>query len=689
MARLAFPRGAAAADDVFMTDLMADPSDAVVLEGDNPLHYVDLRGEGMHEPTETAGLPLFREAPHESPDAPNEGQDTRQEGRDARRERPVASIQPWRPSPADGWTHKPPSPRALESHYPDLLRRDLEFLMALRDSGTAQDSPAVGSFEERHRELVGQLVRWREAQPDPAAAAAETARRALETVEKLAGLRKRILEELEPARRRKALAAESRARVPGEWAERIDALVEFERAEARGEVVEIELPAAREPWSSSGFIGADDVEALLRHHLERMKAEQERVPLPARGRLSTLLRQLPVVWLDAIWEALDLGSEPPAHRKERERRIARHLSEPGTPRRIVEGKLSTDDRRLLGYLLEMGGQASGGSVTRRFGSDRGDGWFWNEEAPGSSLGRLRLHGLAFVGTDASSGRRRRTVLVPPALRGSLGAALDAHHGARPSERWDAGEDSGTGHLSEANLRADVLETLENVFPDGVIEPARDEAWLTERLPGVSEGLVRLPATRLLYHRAPGGGWDWGEEVEVHLGDASGWEKDDWIREERSYGLFFLSPTGDGFRFEFESEFPDEGGHLRTTTGVGRIGYAVAVSTLAPFALLRVTSLDIEDEIGAVSLPDIIPRMFHDAGHPLPEEGFLREVLDEDAVRVLEELEGAIVRVLGKAGIAQLPEEEAEKHVPWLDPGDCVLVDTGRVTVEDALFFRYL
>lgn len=42
VARFAFPGSAVDSDDFFMTDLMADYGDAVVLEGDNPLTFVDL-----------------------------------------------------------------------------------------------------------------------------------------------------------------------------------------------------------------------------------------------------------------------------------------------------------------------------------------------------------------------------------------------------------------------------------------------------------------------------------------------------------------------------------------------------------------------------------------------------------------------------------------------------------------------
>ena len=55
-------------------------------------------------------------------------------------------------------------------------------------------------------------------------------------------------------------------------------------------------------------------------------------------------------------------------------------------------------------------------------ADDADGWFWNEAPPTSILGRLRLHGLAFVGRSATAGRR--AVVVPRELREPLVAVLE-------------------------------------------------------------------------------------------------------------------------------------------------------------------------------------------------------------------------------------------------------------------------
>src|SRR5918996_1356971 len=87
---------------------------------------------------------------------------------------------------------------------------------------------------------------------------------------------------------------------------------------------------------------------------------------------------------------------------------------------------------------------------------------------------------------------------------------------------------------------------------------------------------------------------------------------------------------------------------RPATGSGQIGYAVAISTLAPFALLRVASMDsVEDEDGeiVVTTPDIQPLYFDADGQPQRSDAFLLDGLSVGAIKLLHDLRDGIVRVL--------------------------------------------
>lgn len=219
----------------------------------------------MSKPHDPDNLPLFRDWPDMVP---------------------AAVVRSWRSTPADSWAQKPPSPRALESHCLDLLRRDLEFLKAVERGGAPVDTPQVQRFQELHGELARHCVQFCDVE-SPSDGPADATRLISDTVAELASLRRSILEELEPGPRRTALAAESRVRIPDWEVERVIAIAAFQRAEEQGEVAEIELlvPGEHAPAQSPG-----SVDLVVRGLMEAWRADQERRPFPARGRLTTLLR---------------------------------------------------------------------------------------------------------------------------------------------------------------------------------------------------------------------------------------------------------------------------------------------------------------------------------------------------------------------------------------------------------------
>lgn len=602
---------------------------------------------------------------------------------------PDPSPKPWRSTPADRWSEEElPPVSVMEEVFVDLLRRNLEFLKAMDLHAGKASTQEIRDFRERHEELIGLLVRWLVDDDE------ECAREARVAVGELRDLRLRALEQMEPARLRKVMAAEPRVRIRDLEIQSALRMAEFELAEARGEVVEIEIPGPPDSLDSPGFVGADMVEELVAVEIHRMKAEQERRPLPPREGLTTLLRDLPVEWLDAVWETLEFGSDRPRRRKERERTIARHLTADGILTEVVGEGLSQEERRLLAFLIERGGKAPARAVAHRFGADDDDGWFWNEEPPTSVLGRVRVHGLAFVGASPAA-HATRTVLVPRELREGLERALALAGTKAPEE--EGGKSTPWSHL-----RPQLLEALKAAFPDGVVEPAVDGFDVGVVEDDLRRKLADLEGASLLYRRTlegaetwdlPGG-FDFGacEEGEEWEGgeDREAGDEGEWYNPARSYAVFFLSPRGEGLQFEIEGDFLDEGGHRHPTKGVGRIGWAVAVSGVGPFALLRMTSLDSEEYFGSSS-PDIESRYTDTAGRRIAEEEVFRDMLGSEERGLLEDLRGKITRVLESLGVPCLSEEEPQQPVPWLEAAEVVLVgpeDEAPLTVEDALFFQH-
>lgn len=175
--------------------------------------------------------------------------------------------------------------------------------------------------------------------------------------------------------------------------------------------------------AEAGLIGPSMVsELVLAMELEH-REEQERRSLPKQARLSTLLKGLPVQWLDAV--GLHLGLATDGHRKERERAIAARLRQRTTLMNLLN-ELERDELDLLHDVLDDDGVSPIGLYHGRswFGQDE-DGFFWADRPPGSVPGRLRLRGLLFVGEWRFDDRPQRAFMAPRELRELLSAALEA------------------------------------------------------------------------------------------------------------------------------------------------------------------------------------------------------------------------------------------------------------------------
>ncbi len=329
-------------------------------------------------------------------------------------------IRPWRTAQAEDWLPDESKPEWLESFLIDLLRRNRELLKALSLAGVPDDAPGVARIRRQESPLISQVVELRQGKLS-AIAGRDLLSAARRTAERLATTRREILEGLDPEPRERVIKAEPRVRVDDFALLRELAEAQFAVAEEE-DIIEIEMPLAG--LLPSGFLEIADVDALAQHSMVAWKEEQDQRPLPRQLRLKTLLKGIPAIWLDPVCTALGIEPDEFRNRKDREQAVARILADADRLHEIVRDQLSAKERELVAYLLEKGGQAASGVVKRRFGRDDEDGWFWNEQPPTSVLGRLRLHGLAFVGRLPVKGRKVRSVAIPRELRETLGAALE-------------------------------------------------------------------------------------------------------------------------------------------------------------------------------------------------------------------------------------------------------------------------
>ena len=123
-------------------------------------------------------------------------------------------------------------------------------------------------------------------------------------------------------------------------------------------------------------------------------------------------------------------------------------------------------------------------------------------------------------------------------------------------------------------------------------------------------------------------------------------------------------------------------------GEGRIGCAVGISLVAPFAVVTLDQMEVFEN-GSRSEPSVEPHIFGLDGRNLNMEEHYREMVDDEGLAVLRKLRTEVARTLNDFAIAVIPEEDLDKPVPWLRAGDEVFPgDAGEpITVRQAFFFQ--
>ena len=132
--------------------------------------------------------------------------------------------------------------------------------------------------------------------------------------------------------------------------------------------------------------------------------------------LQAALNKCPAPWINGI--CMCLGLPITGNRKEKVCRIVTYLSKTIYLRRVIKS-LPPSSLEALTYTIQAGGYVKYSQLSRHFGSDAVDGWWWNEKPPNSVLGQLRVRGLLFVGRSSVSLDNGKVAVVPKELRQSL------------------------------------------------------------------------------------------------------------------------------------------------------------------------------------------------------------------------------------------------------------------------------
>ena len=167
---------------------------------------------------------------------------------------------------------------------------------------------------------------------------------------------------------------------------------------------------------------ADQLTGYYMDQVEKdLRAEVEEKKITPESTLSRGLKNMPNEWLLMMCTIHDI--DPCRLRPQREKAIMAYLTDPAHLKQAVQ-KLAPDEQELLSYLLSKGGWALLSSVSRKFGKMEGDGFYWEEEKPQSTTGKLWSKGLIMVGKAIQNNRQVKIAAVPADLRPLLEEILN-------------------------------------------------------------------------------------------------------------------------------------------------------------------------------------------------------------------------------------------------------------------------
>ena len=163
-----------------------------------------------------------------------------------------------------------------------------------------------------------------------------------------------------------------------------------------------------------------DPMAFSDYVIDQMREDAEEKPINLSTTLSAALNKSLWQIVDAACIASGLPHKGP--RKQKVAALTARLMDASHLAQLVTG-LSPQGRAILQRTLDAGGWIKVGELTREFGSQDGDGLFWNERPPKSHIGQVRARGLLFVGKAGISGRNFKIAVIPKELREPLTAIV--------------------------------------------------------------------------------------------------------------------------------------------------------------------------------------------------------------------------------------------------------------------------
>ena len=248
----------------------------------------------------------------------------------------------------------------------------------------------------------------------------------------------------------------------------------------------------------------------------------------------------------------------------------------------------------------------------------------------------------------------------------------------PPDAYEANIGMPKKPKNESTISPNALKAIQEAWPHDIVEMPHpldlddedEDRHLASVFEDLRDRLSAIEGASLMSERASDG----TSPQDKPPPKPSFWDDDDaWLEggfdePEASYHLFFLGLTDPAVQFETESEEPvdydDEDAGMHLVKGAGTVGCAIAVSLVAPVALIVPDQMEHYDD-GSHSNPSIDVHIFDLDGTPMDMDDFIRNEHSQEAYDLICELRNEITDVLQSLGITVLPKDDAEKPAPWL------------------------
>jgi hypothetical protein len=212
--------------------------------------------------------------------------------------------------------------------------------------------------------------------------------------------------------------------------------------------------------SGLGLISPDMAEDMARMLADEWREREERKLIKLDLTLMVALNKTPAKWLDAACIANHISKR--GQRKQKVAQLVALLADWAKLAELV-GNTPAHARIVLRRVLESGGWIKLNTLIKDYGDLTGDGWFWDEIPPTSSIGELRHRGLLFVGKamlGKTTKKGYKVAVVPKDLRESLAKILN-----NPTVRAEEQDAVVSRFESPESILRDALQDVRNYFAE--------------------------------------------------------------------------------------------------------------------------------------------------------------------------------------------------------------------------------